>query len=57
MIISSDGKNKREDVIKDFKKLTAKKCLELIEHENSESRRNCLPVRQGRILTQYKIVH
>lgn len=53
MIISSDGKNKRED----FKKHTAKKCLELIEHENSESRKNCLSGCQGRILTQFKIVH
>ena len=40
MIISSDGKNKQEDIIRDFKKYTAKKCLELIEHNNSESRRN-----------------
>lgn len=39
MIISSDGKNKQEDIIRDFKKCTSKKCLELIE-SNNESRKN-----------------
>jgi putative transposase len=31
MIISSDGKSKQEDIIRDFKKYTSKKCLGLIE--------------------------
>ena len=40
MIISSDGKNKQEDIIRDFKKHTSKKCLELININAGESRRN-----------------
>ena len=40
LIISSDGSNKQEDIIQDFKKYTAKRCLELIEGNTSESRKN-----------------
>jgi putative transposase len=39
MIISSNGENKQEDIIRDFKKYTSKRCLELIE-SNNESRKN-----------------
>jgi REP element-mobilizing transposase RayT len=40
LIISTNGKNKQEDILRDFKKFTAKKCLELIESNDSESRKN-----------------
>ena len=40
MILSSDGKNKQEAIIRDFKKYTSKRCLDLIENNESESRRN-----------------
>ena len=40
MILSSDGSNKQEDIIRDFKKFTSKRCLELIESNSNESRRN-----------------
>ena len=40
MIISSTGISKQEDIIRDFKKYTSKKCLELIRENNSESRKN-----------------
>ena len=40
MILSSDGRNKQEDIIRDFKKHTSKKCLEMIKSSSTESRRN-----------------
>ena len=40
MILSTDGKNNQEAIIRDFKKYTSKKCLDLIKTNNSESRRN-----------------
>jgi REP element-mobilizing transposase RayT len=40
LILSSDGSNKQEDIIRDFKKFTSKRCLELIESNINESRRN-----------------
>ena len=40
MILSSDGSNKQEDIIRDFKKFTSKRCLELIESNSIESRKN-----------------
>lgn len=43
IIISFDGKNRQEDIIRDFKKYTSKRCLELIKKNNVESRRKCLP--------------
>ncbi len=40
LIISSDGTNKQEDILRDFKKFTSKRCIELIESNPHESRRN-----------------
>ena len=56
MIISSDEKNKQEDIIRDFKKHTTKKCLELIKHKNSESRRNCLPAGEAGMVWIFQTV-
>ena len=40
MILSSNGSNKQEDIIRDFKKFTSKRYLELIESNSNKSRRN-----------------
>jgi len=40
LLISSDGRNRQEEIIRDFKKFTSKKCLELIESNSNESRKN-----------------
>jgi putative transposase len=40
LIMSSDGRNRQEDIIRDFKKFTSKRCLELIESNEQESRRS-----------------
>jgi putative transposase len=40
LIMSSDGRNTQEDIIRDFKKFTSKRCLEFIESNEQESRRS-----------------
>ena len=54
LILSSDRSNKQEDIIRDFKKFTSKRCLELIERNSNESRKNCLPAGEAGMLWIFK---
>jgi putative transposase len=40
MIISSNGSNRQEEIIRDFKKHTSTKCVDLIKSNIEESRKN-----------------